>query len=81
MAESHLSSTIRTPKSILGIEELQRKILSYISIVNLIDWPKPSRNLDNLALKHLNDPNSFLRKIFVNYSKIESLLLCSNLSL
>jgi hypothetical protein len=81
MAEFYLLSIIYAPGSILGIEELRRKILSYISVVNLIDWPRLGHNLDNLAFKYLNDPDSFLRKIFINYLKIESLLLYGNLSL
>ena len=81
MAEFHSSSIIHAPGSVLGIEELRRKILSYTSVVNLTDWPGLGRDLDNLAFKHSNDPDSFLRKIFVDYSKMESLLLCGNLSL
>ena len=78
---AHSYSTIYCSGSILGVAEIREQILSYTSVLNVIDWCGLGRNIQALTLNHSEDPEYYLNKLFLSLTYIMEVLSCGTVSL
>ena len=78
---AHFYSIIHSSGSILGVAEIREQILSYTSVLNVIDWCSLGRNIQALTLNYSEDLEYYLNKLFLSPTYIIEVLSYSTVSL
>ena len=63
---AHFNSIIHSPSNILGVVEIREQILSYTSVLNIIDWCGLGWNIQALTLNHSEDLEYYFNKLFLS---------------